>query len=214
MFKAKEIAHIIFAIIVLIFAINFKSITTNTINLEQFLVKSVGITIIVFTSIFAKKLMAYYFETYTEEKIWQWQRFGFKRHHKLSTKTPMGLIAPFLVSFLSLGHFLWLAVLEFDIHVTPARASKRHEMYKFSELTDTHMSFIAGAGVIACLFLSIISYFANFPEITKLAVYYAVWSLIPISNLDGTKILFGNRIYWYTLSIITLVFLAYAILLH
>jgi hypothetical protein len=211
--KSKEIFQIILVWIILIFVINFNSITTNNFSLEPFLIKSLGILLIIFASIFGKKLVAYHFETSIEHKIWQWQRFGFKRHHKFPSPLPFGIILPFLLSFLSLGYFLWLIVLEFDIKVLPSRASKRHEMYKFSDLTDTHMSFIAGAGVIACLLLSIIAYLANFPSITKLSIYYAFYSLIPLGNSDGSKVFFGNRIFYFTLAIITLIFLAYALFL-
>ncbi len=211
--KGKEIAQIILATIVLIFAINFKSIINNNLSSTVFLIKSLGIILVISISITGKKISAYYFETSIEHKIWQWQRFGFRRENKFPSPLPAGIIISFLTSFLTLGNFLWLAVLEFDIKVLPSRASKRHEMYKFSELTDTHMSFIAGAGVIACLILSIITYFANLPSISKLSVYYAFYSLIPLGNLDGSKIFFGNRIYYYTLAIITLIFLAYALFL-
>jgi hypothetical protein len=213
MSKLNEIGQLILVLIILMFVVNFKAVTTNTLNLENFLIKSIGITLIVLISILGKILFAYHFETKLSFKIWEWQRFGFRRESKFNNPVPAGIIIPFLASILSLGHFLWLGVLEFDFKIRPSRATKRHEMYKFSELTDTQLSFISGGGVIACLITSIIFYFGNFPEISKLAIYYAFWSLIPLGNLDGTKIFFGNRIYWYTLSIITLIFLAYALFL-
>ncbi len=213
MLKSKEFAHIILAIVILIFVVNFINIIENNLSIETFTIKSFGIALIVFTSIFAKKLAAYYFEASADFKIWQLQRFGFKPNQKLKKPIPAGIIIPFVISFLSAGYALWLAVLEFDIRVHPSRASKRHEHYKFSNMTDIHLAFITGAGVITCLILSILAYLGNFPEITKLAIYYAVWNLIPISNLDGSKIFFGSRILWYILAIVTGIFLAYALFL-
>ena len=215
MLKGKELAHILLVLIILIFAVNLNNVILNNLTPEIFLIKSVGITIIVFASIFSIKAASHYFESEAEFKIWQWERYGFKRQYKLKKSIPAGIIIPFLISFLSAGYFLWLAALEFDVKTHPSRASKRHDFWKFTDMTDIHLGLIASAGIISSLIISIIAYLTNFPEISKLAVYYAAWSLAPISNLDGAKIFFATKgmKLWITLAIIVLIFLAYALFL-
>ena len=100
--------------------------------------------------------------------------------------------------------------MEFEIHPSTARASKRHGIYRFTEMTDWHMGLIAAAGLVANLFAAMIGYIIGAPEFTKLSIYYACFCLIPFGNLDGTKIFFGSIIIWFTLLIICAVFLSYA----
>jgi len=113
-----------------------------------------------------------------------------------------------------------MAVLGFDLEETTARASKRHGRYKFSQITDLHLGFIAVSGIIANLILAIIAYIINFPELARISIYYATYSLLPIGNLDGSKILFMHgtkqnlyKTVWGILLILCLIFLAYSFLL-
>ena len=213
MFKSKEIGHILLAIIILSFVINFKLVLNEKINYSLIIINFLSIMFIIFTSIIAKKLAAQYYESKAEFKIWELQRFGVRRNQKLKKPIPAGIIIPFLASILTLGNFPWLAALEFDITVSPARTSKRHGIYRFSEMTDFHLAIIASAGVIATLILAIIGYLANIPELARTSIYYTAFSLLPISSLNGTKIFFGSRVLWYTLVTICVVFLAYSFLL-
>ena len=213
MFKLKEIEHIILAIIVLIFIVNFKFILSNYPRDNLIMVYIISIILIVFINLFAKKLTARYFEANIETKIWMLKRFGVKKHQHFKKKVPAGIIIPFIISIISMGQVLWLAVLEFDVHPMAARVSKRHEKYKYTEMAEIHLGLIAAAGVALNLLTSIIGYLAGFPEFTRLSVYYAAFSLVPIGQLDGTKIFFGNKTLWFTLVIITAIFLGYAFML-
>ena len=116
--------------------------------------------------------------------------------------------------------FKWLAILEFDVKPRIERVSRRHGLYRFSEMTDWHIAVIAAAGVFANILLAIISYSisgyfpgleTSFEYFAKLNVYYALWSLVPLSSLDGSKILFGSKLLWLTLAIITGIFFFYGI---
>ena len=205
----KELTTIFIAIVVLSLTVLFK-------RTDKFLI-DFGITflsflIIIGVSVLVKKLVAYRYEADITTKFWELYRYGFKKGSHLKKSTPMVWL-PILATLLSRGTFWWLGVLEFDIRARPERVSKRHGLYRFTEMTERHLARIAIWGVVACLIMALIGYLAGFETFTKLATYYAAWSLIPISSLDGTKIFFGNRGMWTTLVVLTGFFLAAAMAL-
>jgi len=55
------------------------------------------------------------------------------------------------------------------------------------------------------------AYFLGFEFFAKLSIYYAAWSLVPFSNLDGAKVFFGSKGLWIVMAIITLVFVWWGI---
>ncbi|MFA5020279.1 MAG: hypothetical protein WC533_04225 [Candidatus Pacearchaeota archaeon] len=216
MVKFKEVAQIFAVIIVLIIAVNLNAVVTNKINLEIMLIKSVSIAIIVVLSIIAKNIAANYFEAGIKTKIWQWQRFGIQQHQHFKKPVPAGIILPLLFSLVSIGYFYWFACLEFDATPKHSRVAKRYGIkeFRFTEMTESHLGFIAAAGVVVNLIASVIAYIAGFPEFTKLAIYYSAFSMLPLSNLDGNKIFFASIKFWITLAAICLIFLGYALYLR
>lgn len=213
MLKNEEIIHIIFAILILVFVVNFPKIVNGLFSQFFLLTSILFISLIILVNIIAKKLTASYYEANLETKIWSWQRFGVRRRQKLNKPIPAGIIFPFLVSIVSYGNLLLFAVLESDVEGTSARASKRHGLYRYTEMTDTHISIILSMGVILNLILAIVAYLINLGELGKWSVYYAAYSLVPFGNLDGTKIFFGNRVLWFALTIISLIALSYVLIL-
>ena len=213
MLSNKEIGHILITIIVLTFVVSFKETINGIINYEFILFSLIFLTLILLVNILAKKLTANFYESNLEVKIWEWQRYGFRRESKLNKPIPAGIIFPFIVSIISLGSFFLMTVLESNIEGTSARASKRHGIYRFTEMTDRHIGLIVSTGIIANLLLAIIAYLINLGELARLSIYYATFSLIPFGNLDGTKVFFGNKVWWFTLVVITLIFLSYALYL-
>lgn len=213
MFKLKELGHIALAILILIFVINFYLILKGEAFGSIFLINTGSIIVVVFINLFAKKLAAHFYDSYIESKIWMFQRYGLKREDYFKSPVPTGILVPFFMTLISQGKFYWLAALEFDISPSKARASKRHDVYKFSEMAEFQIALIAAAGIIANLLSSTIGYLIGFPEFTRLSIYYAAFCLLPLGQLDGTKIFFGNRLLWYSLLIIEAIFLGYAFLL-
>src|SRR3989344_5656708 len=215
MIKLKEGGHIFLAIIVLLFTFNYLQFISRTPDYASIFLSLIGIVLVAFTSIVAKKITAYYYEITIEHKSWNFQRFGLRREAYLKTPIPIGIILAFIIPIISFGKLIWMAVLEFDAEGTSARASKRHGLFSFTEITDIHLGLIAASGVIACLALSILAYLVNFPEIARVGIYYAAFSLIPFSNLDGTKIFFASKraLLWIILASITAIFLSYSFLL-
>jgi len=213
MFTREEFGHILITIVVLMFVVNFSNVIEGDIDYKFIGISGLYIALILFVSITTKKLVADFYESTLEIRIWNLQRFGFSREAHLEKPIPAGVIFPFFISLLSLGNFLWFATLESRVEGTSARASKTHGRFRFTELTDIHLGLIVASGVVVTLFLAVIAYFINAPELARWSIYYAAYSLLPFGNLDGTKIFFGKKEIWFGLSIITLIFLAYALFL-
>ena len=215
MLKTNELIHIIFAIIVITFAVSLSKIINGAINLETSAIYLLFISLIVLVNILAKKLSSEYYEAVLETKILSFERFGFRREQYFKKPFPIGIVLPFLFAVLSYGKFLWFAVLESDIEGTSARAAKRHGIYRFTEMTDNDRAIIISSGIVANLVLAIVAYLIGTTELAKWSIYYAAFSLIPgpFGGLDGLKIFFGNKVLWFALVVITGIFLGYALFL-
>jgi Zn-dependent protease len=106
-----------------------------------------------------------------------------------------------------------MASLVFEVKPKPWRVSKRHGYYSFSEMTEDHIGYIAAFGIIANLLFAVIGYLIGFELFSKINVWFAFFNMIPISDLDGNKIFFGNLALWNVLAILTLLGMVYAFFL-
>jgi membrane-associated protease RseP (regulator of RpoE activity) len=201
MFNIKEGAHILIAIILFAFVISFLQ------PFNQFAFALIVAFIILVFSIGTKKITAYILDADIDHKIWLFQRWGYYKRSYFPKPIPMGIILPFLGVWLSYpsGILKILTFLQFDVKSKTERVSKRYGNIRTTEMTDFDISIIAFVGIISCLVLSIIAYFINQPLIAKFSIYYALWNLIPISQLDGTKLFFGSRILWIIAIILTII---------
>ena len=195
----KEALVILLASIVLALSIAFKNTTLTLVAFVSFL-------IIITVNVFAKKVVGYYFETNVKTRFWSMYHFGLRKASHFKGSVPMVWL-PLLLSLLTKGVLWWLAILEFDVEVKPERASRRHGLYRFTEVTEWHMAWIAIWGIIANVVVAIGGYILGFELFAKLGIYYAAWSLVPFSSLDGSKIFFGNKILWILMVIITVILL-------
>ncbi len=171
--------------------------------------------IIIFGSIFAKKLMAYLLDADVEHEIWKFSRWGYKKHQYFNKEIPAGIIFPLIISLFSLGWLKFSAFLTYEARALKRRAAKRFGFYSFTELTEWHNGVIGAAGIVAAFIIAIIAYFLpwNLEYLAKLSVFYALSNMLPISKLDGTQIFFGSRVLWTVLAVITLILTSYAFIL-
>lgn len=173
--------------------------------------------IIIATNILAKKYIAYKFEVNLKTKFWSVFHYGFKKGSHFRTPVYM-LWFPILLGLISRGLIKWLPLLEFDFSPRIERVARRHEgVYRFTEVIEWHMALIVMWGLIANLALAIIGYiFAGYlPQgelFAKLNIYYCLWNLLPISNLDGSKMFFGSRPLWWTFLAISLIFFIFSLI--
>lgn len=170
-------------------------------NFPIFLTTFAMILGIILINVFSKKIFAHNLETNVTQKFWTIYHFGPKKKDHFEKPLPMVWL-PLLTSLLTLSTFVWFPILEFDVSPKPERISKRHGLYRYTEVTEWHMSLIAVVGILANVFFGILAYFFGFELFAKWSIIYAFWSIIPIGRLDGSKIFFGSKNLWFGLSII------------
>jgi hypothetical protein len=196
---SKETITIIIAVLILTVSYLYPGMA----DLERFLFIFGGFLLIVSANILTKRIVAYNLEANIKTRFWSLERFGFQERKHF--KTPLYMLwLPPILSLISRGNLMWLPILEFEVTPRVERIAKRHELYRFAEMTEWHIGLIAFGGVLSTLALSIILNLFGLTELAKLSLYYSIWLLIPISSLDGTKLLFGNRKLWLIAGILTL----------
>ena len=178
-----------------------------------FLYALVAVFFVMGLNLLAKKITSHYLDSEIEVKLWEVERYGFKAHQYFKKPFPMGIFLPLFTSALTFGQFIWMSPLTFDIKSKTYRAAKRHGLYSFTEMTENHIGLIAAAGIATNLFFAFIGYLINVPIFSKINIYYAFFNMIPLSNLDGNKIFFGNNVLWSFLAAITLVAIGYLFLM-
>ena len=211
--KQRELLHIFAAIIVFTVVGSFSFLIES----QWYMISRVLLfsTILIFVSVFSKKLMAYALDADVEHEVWKVSRYGYKQHHKLEKEIPGGIIIPIVFSVFSLGLIKFSSFLTYEARALKRRAAKRFGFYSFAELTEWHNAIIGAAGIISVFIIIIVTYFlpSNFEYLAKLGAYYALSNLIPFSKLDGTQIFFGSRTLWTTLAVIALIFGTYAVII-
>lgn len=194
----KEILTILLAAIILGLVAAFPDTSLTISSIVYFL-------IILVLNVAAKKAIAYYLESDAETKFWEIYNYGFKQGSHFKKPVPM-VWWPIILSLISIGYIVWMPILEFDVQPRVERATKRHGLYRFTNMTDWDISLIASAGILMNLILAIICYITGFEVLAKLAIYFSLWSLVPISSLDGSKILFGSKLLYVIDLVIVLIF--------
>ena len=209
MINKKEIMVSLIVILLISFTINLLK------DWNQFLIILLSVFIVIGANIFIKKILAYYLDTEIEIKLWEITQVGFRKEQHFKRPFPAGAFFPiisklFLFPFKS---FVWMASLVFDIKSKIHRSAKRHGLYSFSEVTEEQIGIIAAAGIAVNLLLAIIGYILGFTLFTQLNIYYAFFNMLPLSDLDGNKIFFGNLVLWSFLASLTLIGLLLSILI-
>lgn len=207
MLKLKEIAPIVIATIILTLALSFFR------GIETFLFVLLFVFLVIFINILFKKIASFYLDSEIEIELWKMERFGFRPGQHLKVPFPAGIFFPLIFSILSVGKFVWMAALTFEVKPKTYRAAKRHGLYSYSEMTESHIGYIAAAGILANLLFAFIGYLLGYSEFSRLSIYYVFFNMLPFSDLDGNKIFFGNIVLWSLLAAISLIGVAYALFL-
>lgn len=217
MITLKEGASIILAGLVFTFVVVFGEIFhKGGLTLNYFLLALLACFLVLFLTVLAKKIAGLVLDAEVEHKILQFQRYGLYERSYLKTPLPIGIILPFILSVLSQGYILFLTFLQFDIQPSLTRVRKRIGIHRYSEMTEIDICYIGMTGIITLLVFSLIAYIIGgnfFSLFGRLAIYYCFWNMLPLGQLDGTKIFFGDRIWWYVTEILTLVALGYSFFL-
>jgi Zn-dependent protease len=207
MLNKKEIFSVLIVTVIIALSISFLR------GLEVLWYSLFAVFIAILVNIFAKKVSSYYLESEIEVRLWEISRFGFRPRERFKKPIPAGAILPVIskLIFFPLKSFIWMASLVFEIKPKVYRAARKHGLYTFSEMTEDHIGLIAASGIAANLVFAIIGYLVGFPEFSRINIYYAFFNMLPISNLDGNKIFFGNTILWSFLAALVFIGLFFSI---
>ena len=212
MFNKKEIFLISLTIIIFAFLINISASLIE--DWQTFLFALISFSIIVLGNIFAKKIVAFNLDSEIEMQLWETGKFPLV-YRKDSKPFPMGAVLPIItkIIFFPFNTFFWMASMVFEVKPRIFRGARRHGLYTFSDITEYHMGLIAASGIAINLIFSIIGYLLGFPLFSRLNMYYAFFNMIPLSDLDGNKILFGSKLLWSFLASLILIGMLFAILI-
>ena len=180
---------------------------------ETVLYSLVAVAVVILMNIFTKKVIAYNLDSEIEMRVWEIGKYGFSKDKHSKKPFPLGAFIPILskIILFPLKNFVWMASLVFDVKPRVYRGAKRFGLYTFSEMTEYHLGLIAASGIVMNLILSVVGYLLGFPLFARLNIYYAFFNMIPISDLDGNKIFFGNLIMWAFLASLVLIGMLFAI---
>jgi Zn-dependent protease len=126
---------------------------------------------------------------------------------------PIGVVLSLLVMVVSNGYLFWLAVGQYNLLL---KKSSRYGR-KFVEITDYEEGKIALAGPMAHVLLLVLAKFFNawgtFDTFIFINAGLALFYMLPLSRLDGTKIYFGSRLLYVSslVFIISVIVLAYTV---
>jgi len=164
--------------------------------------------LIILTNLITKKIFSNYFSIKIEQGVWKVQRWGFYTRSYFKKPILAGLIFPFLISLISLGSIRILTFFQFEPkNFYEKRILKQRGAKRKSEMNESDIGLTAAYGFYSLLFLSFIGILIRFPELAKYPIYYNLWNLLPLSNLDGAKVFYGTILNWGILIILNLLFL-------
>ncbi len=161
------------------------------------------IFLVIMVNILTKKVIAFYLDSEIEIKMWEFRRWGLQPHQQLRKPFPAGIIIPLLIKFISIQMINWFACMTFEAKGKIYRAARRHGIYSHKEISEYETGWIAIGGIIANLIFAFLGFLIGQEEFGKINAQYAFFNMLPISNLDGSKIFFGVRKTWFALFIIT-----------
>lgn len=213
MLNKKEVVAVSISVLILGLSISIFHIPGIFIELNSFLFILLAVFVMIAINISAKKVVGYFLESEVEIKLWEIRRFGFKPSHHFKKPFPLGAVLPIVSKLIlfPLKGFVWMACLVFDVTPKSYRAVRRHGLYSFSEMTEYHLGIIAASGIFANLFFAVIAYFLGLTDFARISVYYSFFNILPLSDLDGNKIFFGNLVIWSFLAALVAIAMLFAI---
>lgn len=205
-FSKKEIKYILIAALIAAFVFSFNEWGIEkfsaAIGAKNLLIAFVFCSIIYFSHSLAQKFMADYYEYKIEFTL-----IDIKSKIKKAGKAvtlPMGPIITLLLIFISGGKFVFLILNSYEhIHHKEFRIGRR-----WINLKEFEEAQIALAGPLSQIFLLIIfklllPFSIIFNKAMFIASVIAIYHMLPLPKVDGSKIFFGSR----TLYIASLIFI-------
>ena len=186
MINKKEIVVLITSALVLGYIFDFPDFGWIT-----WLASSVSALLILAVNTAGKKVTAHIYDSYVEIKHWDLTQFGFRKTERFKNPIPVWLFVPLVLVFITAGFIKWLAVTTFD---TSAQASRARRA--FAHVGEWDLAMIAVGGILFNIILAFLGQLTGATDFARINLMFALYSLIPFSNLDGAKIFFGSRLLW------------------
>ncbi|MFH1376505.1 MAG: hypothetical protein ABIH25_02620 [Candidatus Woesearchaeota archaeon] len=190
----KEILSLLLSALILGFIFSFRewgygqnfSFQIGIINLIRTAIISM-IVLLIYQ--LAHKLVALRNGAYTKYSIWGLQRYWFRAKSKFKKPIKIGLFLPILLALISNGFIKFAAVGCSELkEITHRRLGK-----EYKHLTEYQTAVIHLAGPITLILLAtLLSPIETFSKLVMISYSVAIFSMIPLSKLDGAKVFFGS----------------------
>ena len=138
----------------------------------------------------------------TETQLWSAKQLLFTPRAHLKKQFPLWLFIPLVLVWLSIGAIKWLGIITFNVVPLPSRIKMR-----WKELTEWHIALIAAGSSVFNIIAAIAAKALGFNSFAIFNLMFVLFSLIPIGQLDGSKIFFGSRLLWIFMSALSLIML-------
>ena len=191
-----ELKYFIITIFFITFALAFddkKPEFVLNLWLTNFLIIAIFVTMTVLVHYVGHVLIAKKYKANIEHSIWKMSYFYVTHFFSTRIHKPiaMGIIVSLFITFASLGKLFFIAIESFKL-----KESKHKRIgFRYIDITDYEMALIAAGGPLANLIFALFLKLINIPYLNSLILinlYYGLFHMIPFSELDGTKILFGS----------------------
>ena len=211
LFDKTEIKNLTIAAVVLGFVFSFRDWGYGetfifSVGLYNLILTSIAAAIVLLIYQTSHKLIANRYGCKSTFRIWGIKRFWFYKRAKIKNlkifgkkyeSIKLGIILPLFISIISNGIIKFCAIGSSEIsEIKLQRIGK-----KFKNLTDFDTAVIHLVGPMVLLFTALLlNNSEQFGNISKIAYFIAIFSMIPLSQLDGSKIFFGSP-FLYTFSL-------------
>jgi hypothetical protein len=210
----KETTSIIIAALVFTFCLVFNSVLNGSFTSYFLLIAFLVSLAVLLLNILAKKVAARIFDVSIEHKILEWKRYGLYERSFFKVPIPIGVVIPFFMTIISMGYLIVPLFLQYEVTPLLSRIKKSIGLYRFSEVTESHIGQIAVVGIVTTLALGFIAYIIGGDALllfAKVSIFYAFWNALPLGQTDGTKIFFGGVVTWSIVAILSILALVFAI---
>lgn len=192
--NGRETLNILLAALILGFIFSFKewgygenfSISIGLMNLIRASIISIIVLLICQIS---HKLVALRNDTLSRYSFWSIQRYWFRAKSKFKNPIKIGIFIPILLAIISNGFIKFAAV-----GTSELKEIKHRRIGKtFKHLTEYQTAVIHLAGPITLLLLAtLLSPIQALSKLVLISYNVAIFSMLPLSNLDGAKVFFGS----------------------
>jgi len=174
--------------------------------LDNFVRVSASVALVVFVHYFGHKWVARKYGADVVHKIWTIKRYGWSKRAHFPLKLhfmnltvipinsfPLGGVLAVIVSFLSNGRLYFTPVEAIDIKCDEHKRVGRWRI----KVLERECARIALAGPTANILLALVLQSFNqsgmFDQLIWISCLYGLYHMIPVSELDGSKIFFGSQ---------------------